>query len=264
MKITPIKLLCLVSVLSIPVASLNAAQVVDWTGNAGDGLWTTGSNWAGSVTSDVAPATGDTVNIATGSIVNTFGLAPVGIVPAATINLSGSSTLTTGGDTIRLAGCTVNVGSGSILTGGFWDLSGGNVNFKNGAIANMGSWQQKGLNTISFELGTTGFTTLTPSTFYIGDSGFANIINATYNVDMAAYTGGIGLITLMDFSTAPVMTNADFQTASLNILNSSGYTANLLWNETDKSIQLDVTAVPEPGTVALLGLGGLAMLRRRR
>jgi len=183
-----------------------------------------------------------------------------------TVNITGNSTLTTSSGVIRLNNSNITVGSGSSLAGAFWDLNQGDIAFANGSIATMNDWEQKGTNAFTFTLGSSGFTALTPNIFRLG--GGATMANATYNADMASYTGGIGIITLMDFTTDSTnMTSATFLTATRNVQNAGvGVTANLQWNDTTNAIELNVTAVPEPSTWALLAISltTVMVLRRRR
>jgi hypothetical protein len=241
------------------------AATVTWDGGGGDGLWITPTNWSG----NAIPVANDTVNISTAVTVNGLGLSAGGNLPSGvTVNLSNNAALTVSSGAIRMNNATINVAAGSALSGTFWDLDGATIHFKNGAIATMTDWEQKDANLFSFELGASGFTTLTPGTFRIGGGGTFNpgsIANATYNVDMANYLGGIGVITLMDFTTdAASMDNTQFQTATLNVLNAGSYTANLQWNNTTEAIELNVTGIPEPSAFAIFGTASLLTAFRRR
>jgi hypothetical protein len=248
--------------LSLGFAAIPAhAATVTWDGGAADGnLFATAANWD----PDKTPTNGDTFIISTAVTVT----GPAENLPnGANINLTGGAALTTNGAVIRLNNSNISVGSGSSLTGAFWDLDDADITFANGAVATMANWEQKDINVFNFQLGAAGFTTLTPGTFRIGTGSLTgSIANATYNVDMAAYTGGAGIITLMDFTTdAAAMDNTLFQTAGgLNVLNAGAYTANLQWNDTTEAIELNITGVPEPSSLAIFGLGALAIVYRRR
>lgn len=246
---------------SLPVTA--PAATVTWDGGAGDGLWITGDNWSGTP-DNTAPLAGDTVNISNGDVVDANGLGSGNLPNSATITLSGNSTLTQTDAAIRLDGSTITVGAGSTLAGNFWDMNNGSLLLKDGANVTFADWENKGTNSFSFELGASGFSSLTVNRFFIG--GGATIADATYNVDMATYTGGTGVITLVDYNLDFAgMDNTTFQGAGgLNVINSGGYTANLQWNDTFEAIELNVTAVPEPGSILMLGLAGLGLVTIRR
>ena len=231
------------------------ADVLTWDGGGGDSNWATAANWD----TDSVPGAGDTVNISDGSTVTSL----TGNLPSTlTINLTGNSTLTRPNSVIRLNNANINVASGSGLTGnGFWDLGNADFTFEDGAIVTAAQWELKGTNSFTFNLSASGFTALTPSTFRNDSNNAATpatlISNDTFAVDMANYTGGTGIITLMDFAAdAEGMDNTAFQNANLNILNAGSYTANLQWNDTTEAIELNISAaaVPEPSSFALIGL----------
>ena len=72
------------------------------------------------------------------------------------------SELTTDGPVIRLNNATINVDAASTLSGAFWDLDGASIVFEDGAQATMANWEQKDINSFTYELGAYDFTTLTP------------------------------------------------------------------------------------------------------
>lgn len=248
---------------ALACSSLHAA-VITWVGGSGD--WATGTNWSTGST----PGANDTVNISNGSTVTSL----TNSLPSTlTINLTGNSTLTRPNNVIRLNNANVNVASGSGLTGnGFWDLGNADFRFDDGAIVTASQWELKGSNSFTFNLSATGFTTLEPGTFRNDGNNAASpatlISDDTFAVDMASYTGGTGIITLMDFSAdGEGMDNATFQNANLNILNAGSYTANLQWNDTSEAVELNITsaAVPEPSFFVLFGASLVCYgLRRRR
>ena len=235
---------------ALDAIQLVVIRPVVWDGGGGDGKWTTASNWE----ANTVPATGEIVQISNGGTIDTVDLAS-GILPNnLDITLSGNTTLTQTGGVIRLQGADINVGSGSALAGTFWDLNNATLTFHDGASATMANWEQKGTNVFNFILGPTGFTALAPGTFRIASP--ATIASATYNVDMGSYTGGTGVITLVDFTTdAYGMDNATFQGAvGLNVLNAGPYTADLRWNDTNEAIELHITGGPSTTLPNIIGI----------
>ena len=208
-----------------------------WDGGGGSALWTTATNWD----PDFVPATGNTVAIASAVTVDCPNLN----LPACTISLTNNGAMNCSAGAIRLQGATINVASGSTLSGGFWDMNSGTINFQNGAIASVPSWELKNTTRFTFKLGAAGFTKLTPGTLY-GATG--TITTSTWVADMASYTGGTGIIPLVDYSSDAYtggMDNTKFQTAALSVINLGvGYVANLQWNNTTKSVELNVTSAP--------------------
>jgi hypothetical protein len=222
--------------------TLNVNPTVTWDAGGGDGLWSTAANWTGGPDNAV-PVANDTVIISNGDTVTSI----INSMPAnVTVNLTGSSTLTRPSSVIRLNNATINVASGSGLTGaGFWDLDDADITFDDGAVATMANWEQKDINTFTFNLGASGFSTLTPTSFLIGGGAThnpGNIQYATYTVDMANYTGGTGTITLVDFvNDFASMNNTKFQTATLNVLNSGVHSGSYLaWDDATESIVLNI------------------------
>lgn len=236
------------------VLCVSRADIITWDGEAGDGWWTNSLNWSG----NTLPVSGDTINIGNGDTVRYDGSLP----SLSTVNLTGNSTMTNISGAIRLNGSTVSVGSGSSLTGNFWDMNGGSLVLDDGAVANMANLEHKGNNTFTFNLSASGFTAITPGRLFIS---LATMSNATYNVDFANYAGGDATYTLIDFSRVPTTLSAEtIQWATYNALNGDGYTSSLAYDEDTLSIQLNVQVVPEPGVLALAGIGGVLLLLRRR
>lgn len=207
-----------------------------WDGGGGSVLWATAANWD----PDFVPVAGVTVEIAIPVTVEHGGN-----FPACTISLKNGAGLKGSGGALRINGATINVASNSLLSGGWWDMNSGNINFQNGAGATMTDWEQKGVNRFNFKLGPAGFTTLLPGRLWGTSPITSTISNATYIADMANYTGSNGIITLVDFSADSYgMTSDLFQNAKLSVTNTDGYVGNLQWNNTAKSIELNVTGLP--------------------
>ena len=248
---------------------LGINQTVTWTGGGANNLLSTAANW--NAPDNKAPITNDTLLINNGDTVahgNNLSF-------NTTINLVGSE-LTTDGSVIRLNNSTINVDAASTLSGAFWDLDGASIVFEDGAQATMTSWEQKDLNSFTYELGAYDFTTLTPTNFFIGNGSLTgDIANATYIADFSNFANwslsnlGSNSITLMDFGTDfASMDNTKFQDATFDYLNMGANIedAAFAWDDSLEAIILtfNINAVPEPSSSALLGLGGLALMLRRR
>jgi hypothetical protein len=248
---------------------LSINETVTWTGAGGNNLLTNAANW--DTPDGKAPIANDTLLINNGDTV-----AHANNLPGnTTINLVGSE-LTTDGPVIRLSDSTINVDAGSTLSGLFWDLDGASIVFEDGAQATMANWEQKDINSFTYQLGAYDFTTLTPDRFLIGNGSLTgDIANATYIADFSNFANwslsnlGSNSITLMDFNIdGEGMNNAQFQSASFDYINMGANIENaaFAWDDSLEAIILtfDINAVPEPSSTALLGLGGLALALRRR
>ncbi|VGO17699.1 hypothetical protein PDESU_06301 [Pontiella desulfatans] len=217
---------------------------ISWDGEAGDGLWSSVTNWTG----DRLPGATDIVGI--GDVTVNYDVTDGGgnLPSACIIQLSNATLNAT--TVLRMTSSSIHVGSNSTVTGsGWWDLNGGSFVFEDGAAVTMNNWEQKGLNTFTFNLSASGFTTLTPGALRIGNDGVhgASISNATYVVDMTNYTGGAGTITLMDFGTDGAnMDNATFQSATMIVTNAGAYQASIQWNDSTEAIELSIAGTPPP------------------
>ena len=224
-------------IFALAVVSVSAATV-HWDGEAGDGLWSSATNWSG----DALPANGDVITIDGATVVWDISSGSGNLPAGCSIVLTNSATLTSA-TVLRMNGSTLSVGSGSIITGSaWWDLNGGTFFFEDGASATMDHWEQKGQNHFTFKLGETGFSTLTPGTFWESSS----ISNASYTVDMADYNGGAGTISLVNFNDA-AMDSTAFQAAGLTVTNAAAAYAGafIVWNNDAGSIELQLASPPD-------------------
>lgn len=258
------------AILGLGLTPVQAAPVA-WDGGGTGSDWSTTDNWDGGGSgAGGIPGSNDDVTINNGDTVNwdIGGNLPGGL----TVDISGNSVLTNG-PVIRLNGAEINVASDGGLAGAFWDLQNATLNFVDGATATMGNWENKGTNVFTFELGASGFATLLPGTFR--NDGNNNALTlaqkmalATYEADLANYTGGVGVITLIDYSSDSTgLDDATFQNATTNEINlPSSLRASIQWNDTDNAVELHITEAPTPSTLpmALAGLAGVAAMRRRR
>ena len=225
----------------VMVVAGSAAHAATWDGSEGDSLWTNELNWVG----NTLPASSETIEISNGDAVDGTGLPTSGSLPnSCIVNLSGNSSLTRPSGAIRMNNATLNVASGSGLTGAWWDLNGATFNFKDGAIATMADWEQKADNTFEFELGSSGFTALAPNRLRLASG--TTMANATYIADLQNYTGGTGTVTLVDFSANPNgVTAASFLDSSRVVTNAGAFTnSTITFDAVNFTIDLNILAAP--------------------
>jgi hypothetical protein len=222
------------------------AGTVTWDGGGGDTNWNTAANWD----SGTVPAANDTVIIDNAGTVNV----DVNLASGLDVTVSGSSTLnSTSGAREMGAGTTVRIESGATLDSSpdrNWRVR--NFVFDDGAIGHAGwlSFYVRDVYTPSFtfNLGATDFTTMTARRMLAWNNYTTDMPAATFAVDFANYTGGVGTIDLIDFQNTN-MTDAHLQLSTHIFLNDARYTANLSFDETNDIIQVNVTAVVPSGTV---------------
>ncbi len=230
-----IKFKFLVAGLFSLAVSLQAATV-SWDSGAGDGLWSSATNWSG----DALPANGDAITIDGESVIWDI-ISGDGNLPAGcSITLTNNATLNAI-TTLRMNGSTLSVGNGSTLAGSaWWDLNDGTLSFEDGASATMTDWEQKGQNHFTFKLGAAGFAPLTPGAFRNSTS----ITNAAFTVDLAGYKGGAGTIPLVEFGEDLADMDAEtFQMAgALNVTNVAPWvlSASIVWNDLSNAIELQL------------------------
>ena len=109
--------------------------------------------------------------------------------------------------------------------------------------------------TLTVDVGTTGFATSTGTFRLYGDAGFATAIGGAESA--VAVTTNATWITDQSVSFTATAAEAG------QLLGVSFGTTGGVQNEWD-NLRLTAVAVPEPTTTALLGLGGLALILRRR
>lgn len=244
-----------------------------WDNDSLDGEWKTPANWSGTGgdPDNSIPTASGTVVIDNGNTVHWDGATGQSLPASLNLTLSGNSTLTAEG-VIRLNGASITVNPGASLAstaGGFWDLNNADMTFEDGAMVTIDDWENKGMNTFTFKLSATGFTSLAPNVFRTNLMN-SDITDAFYEADLQSYAGPYGVITLVDYNIDAYpnggMDNTLFQTAGgLSLLNDSAYPHSFIrWNDTEESIEL--VLIPEPSSLSLLGLFGLvigSVLRKR-
>ena len=231
-------LFILALLVSLMVSVTSSAATRTWDNGGAGSDWTTAGNWSG----DTVPAANDTAQINSGDTVNLNIEWPANPLE---INLDG--TMTQSG-AMRLWDTRLSVGATAThdLTGGKWlVLWGGNteVSFDSGATFIQDSGRiQFGNNanmTLRFNLAADGFETLSANLLH-----FDGHAGQTIEADMAAYTGGPGILVLMDLAGNNGLTDSIFQTnLTPQVANAGAYPGSYLrWNETTSAIELVVAA----------------------
>ncbi len=255
-------------------AAANAAVIFDGAGSIRTATnWTTDTLPAGDVgTIDISGATvgnanlggwgATTINHTAGNIAGQFNAyneanLTWNISGTASYTLTGTQTFFTNGTTNNMSGGTINT-EYTISTEkatGVLNISGGTINStstslfetKNGGIINLSG------GTVTANSATTLFN----GTADIGGSATINASNATTlgAVDfLSGWTGSLDLDAATDWSAVLISSGAtldgvDIDSGNIDQFNISGGS---------------ISAVPEPSSAALLGLGGIALILRRR
>ena len=282
--------------MALPVVallSLNAVQAATtWSGGTSD--FGTAGNWdTGSPGNNEQLATinnGDTVNLTTDYTgTNTYNLIVGGnstlnasaVFTATGLTIQNTGTVNLTDDALTLPQTSTNnngVGADGVLNinaGGTLSISGGTQIFNERSTIN-GTFQVDGsaatirMNQIGggsgnfdFIFDSGGISTIT------GDLGFSwlGIASTTVFVNGAAVAGTAASYTLFNGNAAGNTPSAgNFTIAGLGA-EGVGWTLDITNNASggaNDTVVLNVIAVPEPSSTALLGLGGLALILRRR
>jgi hypothetical protein len=287
-----------ISILAIAglVLALTAptwAATVTWdAGGVADQKWSTAANWTG----DVLPGAGDTAVIAGGySAVLDSSVASITAMEVdggATLTVkTGAVLMMSGGFTVE-SGATVLQEDGSITTGG-GGTSGGDIHIRSGGIYTIegGTWQIGGDphilsdNSGGGTLKIIGFgATINVRDDYkmwnaSGQDGTLELVLKGTGISPINVRGYMQLTGILDVSLDPSFVLPTITTDYDFLVNYDEFTVNQqldsynLPNETDWSltyldgnagVRLTYVPVPEPATMSLLAIGGIALIRRRR
>jgi fibronectin-binding autotransporter adhesin len=225
---------------------------------AGNNGWSGPTNVnAGTVILTPATILGDTAITISNSATM---LASAGVIAGNTNSATGGATVTLqSGGTLSLADGTVgnfSVNQGASFTGTALALDGGTIKMDLGpgspaldeVVVNQGNIDVEGSNTLFLSL-VAGTTTLTPGTY--------NLFATTSGAITGETTGGFAFS-----ATDAGFTNVNSTTDTVTL---SGGTYTLTLTDPGGVAEaINIVAVPEPVGIGMLGLGGLAMLSRRR
>ena len=275
------KLFLLVLVLSF-VGTASAGP--DWIGTVSR-AWGTGGNW----NSGAIPGTGDSPGVSwytTGAPAFTP-LISTEDITVGKLNVGGTQKTgyleMTGGSLYVLPGDGMLIGNSSSAFRAYMDVSGGALTVEDDLrIGRRGlfTFNQTGgtVDVIKFK---PGARTNDPAHALVGVTRInldAGLLNADYVAFYDRVSIHLGGATMVIDSTAGVQAATSIDAAvdaavasgqlkaygvkSGTVIGAVTYEIVKSWNAFGDV--LTVTAVPEPATIALLGLGGLALLRRRR
>jgi hypothetical protein len=252
-------LLCLSLVISLCLVG-NVVGGVPWSGGGGvNRLWSTGANW----NTGVPPVAGDDV------FVDWHNTSP--LIDSTVTALGGTLRVGSfrGPEVIEMTGGSLTLTSHFILaqgtaTGtGTFNFSGGTVTANSLWTGNQVAWGN-GIGTMYMTGGTMN---LTGEGLYVSRPGGASslgvqldggIINAA-----SIYFGDGG----MDITAGKLVLPSIYQGRVVTYIDKSwitGYGSKDNVVITTVGNTIEVTAIPEPATLFVLGMGGLALLRKKR
>ncbi|MGB6223173.1 hypothetical protein [Haloferula sp.] len=292
MKSKSISLFSAITILA--AQATNAATITFDNGNA-DNNWAVATNWnpdsvpdAGSDAAVVALISNTNIanissavpNVATVRIGNNSNGGTVNIQSGGSITAGTATQIATANGsigTLNISGGTMSAASlqvaanNATATEGSVNITAGALSWTNGSIGTQGTGTinligdtatVSGTNLTLGSGGGLGFTLNSTGVSQISLVGLFSIsATAVLDVDMLSYTGGSAAITLVD--TNATLTG-NFASGNISIATPAGYTASVLQDTDNGLVQLEITAVPEPGIAVLLGGFGMVIFVRNR
>jgi len=236
-------------ILALATMISQAATPVTWTGNAQDNNWNTPSNWDTNSVPNISGA--DSVIINNGGTVTHS--KKLDFTNGSDLTMTSGSSLTISGDFIVRDGATIAVESGSTLT--LTGAAGTNHQFitHGGSTFNIGG-------TLAAN-GPSGNPLKAPSGLNGGGFNFTTL-GAKMQFD--EFTGSGTLLGYLKGKATNGFFLIDGTTVSDLGMDNAENGMFLKFTGSDTAGSLTLVAVPEPSSAALLGLGGLALILRRR
>lgn len=263
----------------ISVSQMTNAATLTWNGDGDGSSWSDGDNWD----TNNAPTTADTMVIG-GSAVVDFDTTFTSSLPngSTVINLSGTAQLNLNGGALTFTdgnsnSSPLNIGNDAVLniTGGNHNLYGRVDIFSDGTIRVTGDEatvnlrqlvKSGGANTFEFIFDSTGISSLDYYSYFNPTNQILYVDGSAY---FDAYTGPyVPGGTQFNLINTTNLFDGEFQAANITILGmgeegNTGYGYILTQDQASDDVFITVF-VPEPSSTALLGLGGVALLLRRR
>lgn len=244
--------------------TISGNQVLQGQTNSGELVST--NNGANNNSTAIQVRNGYTLTVETGATVNTTS----GINVSQGVNGNGANITQDSGSNVNI-GSTLSM-SNNVTTGGtsFYTIAGGTLDITSNlnvgtahaatfavqgdsSTVNVGGALNAELNSIfNFAFGATGTNAIDVTGAFILDTG------ASLGVDGSSYTGGAGTISLFSYGS-----REGTDEFAESVTGFTGFTTDVVYGV--DSVDLVLTAIPEPSTslMGLLGLGSI-MLRRRR